>query len=180
MSLSLLYHTPAPLIRSHNLLFSDHLLPALRTISIPHTSYHQEASNSTSLGDAALVSFSAYPYDDPQTASRKDKTKRFQLKTKCVEVKLAQWYLQESDWDEDEAVRRWGEDEEWEKRNPLPLGIKSGKRGSKRRVWGMSVAESDGLKEVLGEVLEEEKQREEKERKRRRRWDLVGLGSMMG
>ena len=63
-----------------------------------------------------------------------------------------QWYLQESNWDENEAIRRWKEDEEWECRNPLPSDVQRRKRGSKRRGWGMSPAGSDWLSDYQGQL----------------------------
>ncbi|KAF8473450.1 hypothetical protein BDZ91DRAFT_714653 [Kalaharituber pfeilii] len=134
-SLSLQYNTPPFILRSSNALFSDNLLPARRTLFIPHSDFYQGPS------------LCPYPHEDPETYLRKTKVKRFQLRTKCVEYQLAEWYLIESEWDEEEAVRKWESDEEWEKEHPLPLGLKEGKRGSRRKGTFSAIADEKGVAE---------------------------------
>ncbi|ODQ54530.1 hypothetical protein SAICODRAFT_70234 [Saitoella complicata NRRL Y-17804] len=102
ISLSLAYHIPLPLLRTHNSLFSDHLLPGRHTILIPSSHY---------------TGPSLSPSPDPD-AGRKSMVKRFQCRTKCVEWEVARWYLEGSGWREEEAVRRWQEDDAWERAHP--------------------------------------------------------------
>lgn len=45
-----------------------------------------------------------------------------------MEVKFAQWHLQESNWDESEAAGD-GARTKKEQKDPLPLGVEGGERG---------------------------------------------------
>lgn len=122
-SLSLAYSTPAHILRSHNRLHADHLLAARRTISIPATHYH-----GPSLSDK--------PVEDPEETARKAKLRRFMVATKCHEYEVAELYLKQADGDLEAACLKWGEDEKWERENPLHLqttGTGTGKNKSKTR-----------------------------------------------
>jgi hypothetical protein len=76
--------------------------------------------------------------------------KKFQCLTKCVEVRVAEWYLENSEWNLEEAVEKWGQDTNWERafgnmgNGPGFAGLRSsgsgfsvgkGRRGS--RGWGL-------------------------------------------
>lgn len=57
--------------------------------------------------------------------------KRFQVRTKCVEIEVAKVYLDQSGWDLEKAVERWKEDERWEETHDLH-GSRRVKRGKAR------------------------------------------------
>lgn len=109
MTLSILYNVPASVLRSHNALFSDSLLPARRTLLIPASHY-------------SGPSLSAEPVEDPEEVERKARLRRFMVTTKCADYKMAELYMGQAEGDVDRAVARWMEDERWEKENPLQKG----------------------------------------------------------
>jgi len=82
-------------------LYSDNLLLARQTMLIPGQ-YYQGPSHS------------ATPPDGEEEETRKSKLKRFQTKSKCVDVKMAEVYLDNAGWDEQKALDEWREDEKWE------------------------------------------------------------------
>ncbi len=57
--------------------------------------------------------------DGEEAETRKAKLKRFQLRTKCVDVTMAEVYLKDAGWDERVAEERWWEDERWSREHPL-------------------------------------------------------------
>lgn len=108
-TLSILYNVPASILRSHNALFSDSLLPARRTLLIPSSHY-------------TGPSLSAEPVEDPEEVERKARLRRFMVSSKCADYKMAELYLGQAEGDVEKAVARWREDERWEKENPLHKG----------------------------------------------------------
>jgi hypothetical protein len=113
--LSLLYNVPAPLLRSYNRLFVDAHLLARQAIAIPATHY-------------SGPSHSARPEEDDE---KKSLVKRFQLRTKCVDVKMAEVYLEAADGGLEEAVETYRGDEGWvkeqEERERRGKGVVSGR-----------------------------------------------------
>lgn len=95
------YGIPTAIFRKHNRLFSDNLLIARRTVLIP-AGYGSGASNSPTPQNGA-------------EEQRKVQVKRFQLTTKCIEYKVAEWYLREAHWSLEDALMRWSDDDEWER-----------------------------------------------------------------
>ncbi|KAI5783608.1 hypothetical protein EDC01DRAFT_213278 [Geopyxis carbonaria] len=122
-ALALLYSVPPDVLRRHNKLYSDTLLPARRTLLIPGSHYAGASRSST-------------PWRGEAAEERERKVKRWQVRTKCTEPRAAEVYLAECKWDVDAAVERWGEDEAWGERE----GGKGGKgvlkeMGAMGRVW---------------------------------------------
>lgn len=105
-SLSLAYNVPVSVLRSHNTLFSDHLLSARRTIAIPSSHYRGP-------------SLSSEPVESEEEIERKSRIRRFMMQTKCHEYNLAELYLKNSGENLEKAVRNWEDDERWEKENPM-------------------------------------------------------------
>lgn len=99
-SLSILYGVLPAVIRHHNRLFSDHLLLARQTIVIPGSYYRGP-------------SFSATPVGGEEEETKKSKLKRFQIRTKCVDLKMAEFYLEDARWSEKLAEQTWWKDEHW-------------------------------------------------------------------
>lgn len=106
-SVSLQYRVPLQALRSHNSLFSDSLLQARRTILIPG-SYYQGPS------------LSSRPVEGEEEEARKAKVRRFMMACKVAEYDIALLHLKQSDYDLNEAVTRFQEDEQWERDHPLP------------------------------------------------------------
>jgi hypothetical protein len=113
--LALLYNVPLGVLRSHNRLWSDHLLVARSAISIP-ASHYRGGSHSPAAEEG----------DD-----KKCLLKRFQITTKCVDVKMAEAYLDAAGGRLEEAVETWRADEGWvreqEGRERRGKGIVSGR-----------------------------------------------------
>ncbi|KAF2228702.1 hypothetical protein EV356DRAFT_522092 [Viridothelium virens] len=105
-SIALRYRVPLQILRTHNSLFSDSLLQARRTILIPGAYYHGP-------------SLSARPVEGEEEEARKGKVRRFMVTCKVAEYDIALLYLKQTDYDLDEAVMRFQEDEQWEKEHPL-------------------------------------------------------------
>ena len=106
-SLSLAYAVPLSVLRNHNNLFNDSLLPARRTMSIPGSHYK------------GGVSLSPKPIESEDERERKAKVRRFMVQTKCHQYDMAEVYLSNSKGDVETAVQRWRDDEKWEKENPM-------------------------------------------------------------
>jgi hypothetical protein len=113
--LALLYNVPPIVLRSHNRLWSDHLLVARSAIAIPASHYQGESHS-------------------PAAEEGNDKKcllKRFQITTKCVDVKMAEAYLDAAGGRLEEAVDAWRGDEGWvreqEERERRGKGIVSGR-----------------------------------------------------
>jgi len=98
--LSLRYGVPLAVLRSHNRLFADSLLPARRTVAIP-AGHCAGASASTAAAAAA------------EDSGRRARVKRFQLRTTCVDARMAEAYLASAAGGFEGAVTQYLEDEEW-------------------------------------------------------------------
>ncbi|PWW79806.1 hypothetical protein C7212DRAFT_355566 [Tuber magnatum] len=131
-TIALQYNLPVSLLRSHNRIFSDHLLHGRRTVDIPSPPY---------IGP----SLSPAP-EDLEGEGRKAAAKRFQLKTKCLDADVADVYLREAEWDEELAVKNWEMDDKWVRDNPMlerSVGkgkgkeVVSGKKGGGGSKWGL-------------------------------------------
>jgi hypothetical protein len=120
-ALSLAYKVPAPVLRTHNNLFSDSLLAARRTLNIPRSHY-------------SGPSLSAHPVEDPEEVERKRKLRAFMVGAKCHEYDVAELYLGQAQGDVGKALDRWREDERWERENPLNKG--KGVRRTEMRMYG--------------------------------------------
>lgn len=108
-SLSLAYNVPSQVLRTHNTLFSDHLLSARRTVAIPASHY-------------SGPSLSSEPLESEEETERKRRIRTFMTKTKCHEYNVAELYLKNANEDLEGAVRSWEEDERWERENPMRKG----------------------------------------------------------
>jgi len=113
-ALSLAYHVPLPALLSHNRLYTSTLLPARRTLLIPRAYY-------------TGPSLSATPVESEEETERKAKLRRFMVQAKCADYSMAELYLGQAEGSVEEAVKRWKEDEEWEKENQMGKG-----KGAKR------------------------------------------------
>ena len=119
-SVALCYRVPLQALRALNSLFSDSLLQARRTILIPGA-YYQGPS------------LSPRPVEGEEEEARKGKVRRFMMTCKVAEYDVALLYLEQCDYDLDEAVTRFQEDEQWEKEHPLEGSTKgtAGRAGIK-------------------------------------------------
>jgi len=113
-ALSLAYHVPLPALLAHNRLYTSTLLPARRTLLIPRAYY-------------TGPSLSATPVESEEETERKAKLRRFMVAVKCADYSMAELYLGQAEGSVEEAVKRWKEDEEWEKENQMGKG-----KGAKR------------------------------------------------
>ncbi|KAI9705650.1 MAG: hypothetical protein M1820_005060 [Bogoriella megaspora] len=111
-SVALRYRVPIQVLRSHNSLFSDSLIQARRAILIPGSHYRGP-------------SLSSRPVEGEEEEARKGKIRRFMVTCKVAEYDVALLYLKQSDYDLDEAVTRFQEDEQWEKEHPMEESSKS-------------------------------------------------------
>ncbi|KAF2197723.1 hypothetical protein GQ43DRAFT_193184 [Delitschia confertaspora ATCC 74209] len=125
-SLSLRYGVPAEALKRKNGLFAGHLLPARRTILIPGEYYK------------GGVSLSPRPLEGEEEEIRKSKIRKWMLACKVAEYDVALLYLQQADYNLEQAIEAYRADESWEKDHPLEAARK-GKADSKssgRRGWG--------------------------------------------
>lgn len=106
-SLSLAYGVPVAVLRSHNKLHADHLLSARRKVGIPRSHYRG-------------ASLSPHPVEGEEESERKARLRRFMVRCKCADYKVATLYLEEHSWDLNAAVDKWWEDERWEREHPMP------------------------------------------------------------
>ena len=112
-SISLAYNVPLQILRTHNNLYSDHLISARHEISIPASHYRGP-------------SLSAEPVESEEERQRKARLRRFMMRTKCSDYGMAEVYLKDAKEDVDQAVRRWEDDERWERENPMKKARASG------------------------------------------------------
>ncbi|KAF1950080.1 hypothetical protein CC80DRAFT_248974 [Byssothecium circinans] len=122
-SLSLRYAVPADALRRTNSLYADHLLAARRTILIPGEYYR------------GGVSLSPRPLEGEEEEIRKGKVRKFMVGCKLAEYDVALLYLQQADYNLDDAISAYKADERWEREHPLEAA-KKGKKPSGRRWWG--------------------------------------------
>lgn len=123
-SLSLAYAVPLDVLRRHNTIYSDHLLPARRTLSIPGSHYK------------GGVSLSAAPVESADELERKSKLRRFMVAVKCHEYDVAELYLKQADFELERALDTFREDERWEKENPFEKDGKVKVKAAERRRRG--------------------------------------------
>lgn len=103
-SVSLAYQVPAPILRSHNGIFDDHLLAARKWILIPQTHYRGPPLSTP---------------PDPEEEERKNKVRRWMVATKCPEYNIATLYLRDNNYDLNQAVDVYISDEQWDKDHPI-------------------------------------------------------------
>lgn len=125
-SLSLAYAVPVQVLRSHNNLWSDHLLSARRTVSIPGSHYK------------GGVSLSPDAVEGEEETERKSKVRRFMVGTKCHAYDVAELYLKQTDYDLDKALQTYLADEKWEKENPFK-GTGKDKAAGKKKSHGVGL-----------------------------------------
>ena len=104
-SISLSYNIDASLLKTRNRITADHLLQARRMIYIPCPPYYGP-------------SLSPEPAEGFEESERKAKIRRFMIRTKCADQKMAEAYMRNADETLDRAVEQWNEDEDWMRRNP--------------------------------------------------------------
>ncbi|KAF1965414.1 hypothetical protein BU23DRAFT_593678 [Bimuria novae-zelandiae CBS 107.79] len=131
-SLSLRYGVPAEALRRTNGLFADHLLAARRTILIPGEYYK------------GGVSLSPRPLEGEEEELRKGKVRKFMVGCKvadiapCYRYDVALLYLQQADYNLEEAIATFKADERWEREHPLEAarqGKAKASQSSGRRKW---------------------------------------------
>ncbi|KAF2466400.1 uncharacterized protein BDR25DRAFT_268920 [Lindgomyces ingoldianus] len=132
-SLSLRYGVPAGALRGTNGLYADHLLAARRTLLIPGEYYK------------GGVSLSPRPLEGEEEEIRKGKVRKWMVACKVPDIAprhrydVALLYLQQADYDLNQAVNTYKTDERWEQEHPLETA-KKGKlkatQGTRRRRWG--------------------------------------------
>jgi LysM repeat protein len=142
-SISVAYGVSAPILKKHNNLYADHLLTARKFLLIPAELYKGPPLSSK---------------PDPVEEQRKVNVRRWMVRTKCVDYRVAELYLKsatavvdaggvgvggggegegrdgEVGYQErivDEAVRAFRDDEEWERRNPLKAKGKERRRAAR-------------------------------------------------
>ncbi|KAF2642132.1 hypothetical protein P280DRAFT_293764 [Massarina eburnea CBS 473.64] len=129
LSLSLRYGVPSDALRRTNGLYADHLLAARRTILIPGEYYK------------GGVSLNPRPLEGEEEEIRKGKVRKFMVGCKLADIAsryrydVALLYLQQADYNLDDAIAAYKADERWEKEHPLEAA-KKGKKPSGRRRWG--------------------------------------------
>ncbi|KAL2020251.1 hypothetical protein VTK56DRAFT_8575 [Thermocarpiscus australiensis] len=138
-SLSLRYGIPAALLRRANNLTSDHLLAARHTLLIPTTTTTTTTNNDNTATahcrqnhHGISMSLSPHPLEDAGETARKTAIRRLMVACKEPDYDVAVLYLEEVGYDLDEAVRRYVEDERWEREHPLVERNKRGEVGRSR------------------------------------------------
>ncbi|OAG01509.1 uncharacterized protein CC84DRAFT_1153369 [Paraphaeosphaeria sporulosa] len=131
-SLSLRYGVPADALRRTNNMFADHLLAARRTVLISGEYYK------------GGVSLSPRPLEGEEEEIRKGKVRKFMVGCKVADVApqnrydVALIYLQQADYNLDDAITAFKADERWEKEHPLEAARKGKAKTpqrSSRRKW---------------------------------------------
>ncbi|KAK5703733.1 hypothetical protein LTR97_002746 [Elasticomyces elasticus] len=117
-SLALAYKVPLPALRKANNVFSDHLIQGRRTVIIPGEFYK------------GGVSLSPQPPEGEEEEMRRNKVRRWMVSCKVAEYDVALLYLQQAEWDLENAVEAYREDERWEKEHPLEAKAKGKKKVS--------------------------------------------------
>lgn len=132
-SLSLRYGVPVDALKRANGLYADHLLAARRTVLIPGEYYK---------GGESL---SPRPLEGEEEETRKGKIRKWMVACKVVDIApryrydLALLYLNQADYDLDQAIETFKEDERWGKEHPLEAAKKGKSFASvtpERRRWG--------------------------------------------
>ncbi|PNH41243.1 hypothetical protein VD0004_g5870 [Verticillium dahliae] len=126
-SLALAYNVPPQVLRAHNNLPADHLLPARRTLRIPASHY---PSGSPSL--------SPHPVESADEIRRKAALRRFMVACKVADYDVATLYLEQAGHDLRAAVESWEADAAWERAHPQEgagLGGKGKGKGASRGGW---------------------------------------------
>lgn len=123
-SLSLLYRVPLPVLRTHNALYSDHLISGRKFILIPRSHY-----NGPSLSQPP----------DPVEEEKKIKVRRWMVATKCSDYDVAGLYLKGADWNLEIAVESYRSDDKWEKEHPMKNSESS--KGKAKKTTGTSMTQ---------------------------------------
>ncbi|KAK3997245.1 hypothetical protein QBC44DRAFT_364554 [Cladorrhinum sp. PSN332] len=113
-SLSLAYNIPPHLLRKFNNLTSDHLLFARQTLLVP--------------AGYSAKSHSPRPVESEAELLRKNKIRRWMVSCKESDYDMAVTYLEGSGYDLEESVKRYKDDVEWEKSNPLQKKVNEKKK----------------------------------------------------
>jgi len=117
-SLSLRYGVPIDVLRKVNNITSDHLLLARRTILIPGEYYK------------GGISLNPRPVEGEEEEIRKSKVRKFQVACKASDFPsksrydVALLYLQEAEYDLEQAIEAYRDDERWEKEHPIEAPAK--------------------------------------------------------
>ncbi|KAL6705592.1 hypothetical protein ACN47E_006539 [Coniothyrium glycines] len=127
LALSLRYGVPSGALRRTNNLYADHLLAARRTVLIPGEFYK------------GGVSLSPRPLEGEEEEIKKTKLRKFMVRCKVAEYDVAVLYLEQAQYNLENAVLRYKADEEWEKHHSLEAAKKGKSKASSsssRRKWG--------------------------------------------
>lgn len=108
-------------------MYADHLLAARRTILIPGEFYK------------GGVSFSPRPLEGEEEEMKKTKLRKFMVQCKVSEYDVALLYLEQSNYNLEQAIEAYRADEQWEKDHPLQAakkGKSKAQQNTGRRKWG--------------------------------------------
>ncbi|KAJ3579562.1 hypothetical protein NPX13_g997 [Xylaria arbuscula] len=119
-SLSLRYGVPAFALRRANNISSDHLLLGRRTVIIPGQ-YHKGG-----------VSLSPRPIEGEEEEKRKAKIRRWMMCTKVHEYDVAVLYLEQAEYDLEQAMNTYFADEEWERSHQRSHSANNAKKSKGR------------------------------------------------
>lgn len=111
-SLSLRYGVPIDALRKANNITSGHLLLARRTALIPGEYYK------------AGVSLNPRPIEGEEEEIRKSKVRKWMVACKVSEYDVALLYLQEAEYNLEQAIDTYRDDELWEKEHPIEASAK--------------------------------------------------------
>jgi hypothetical protein len=109
--------------------FADALLQARRTILIPGDYYK------------GGVSLSPRPVDGEEEEAKKSKVRRWMVTCKVADYDVALLYLKQSDFDLDQAIDAYMDDERWERDHPIRPSRRSNRVARpfvSRNTFGMS------------------------------------------
>ncbi|KAH4074219.1 hypothetical protein HBH50_044140 [Parastagonospora nodorum] len=126
-SLSLRYGVPADALRRTNKMYADHLLAARRTILIPGEFYK------------GGVSLSPRPLEGEEEEMKKTKLRKFMVTCKVSEYDVALLYLEQANYNLEQATSAYKADEKWEQDHPLQAAKQGKAKASPstgRRKWG--------------------------------------------
>ncbi|KAF1939888.1 hypothetical protein EJ02DRAFT_456450 [Clathrospora elynae] len=123
LSLSLRYGVPVDALRRTNNLYADHLLAARRTVLIPGEHYK------------GGVSLSPRPLEGEEEEIKKTKLRKFMVRCKVVEYDVAVLYLEQADYNLEQAITAFKADEDWEKEHSLEAAKKGKIKASQSSGW---------------------------------------------
>lgn len=116
-SLALRYGVPINALRKANNIASDHLLLARRTILIPGE-YYKDG-----------VSLNPRPIEGEEEELRKSKVRKWMVACKVSEYDVALLYLQQAEYNLEQAIEAYRDDERWEKEHQIEASASAKGKG---------------------------------------------------